>query len=64
MLGRIPRQRNTKKVIYKDFYKFKKTRLKLRKARSLLLTIKSTSQMSSLLRFSYTRYADDWIILF
>ena len=51
------------KPIYKDFERFKEKKKELRKALSTKRSIPSVSHARTCLRYSYTRYADDWIIL-
>jgi RNA-directed DNA polymerase len=51
------------KAFYKDFDTYKSLRKELRKKLSQKLGTKSISQKKNWLTFSYTRYADDWIIL-
>ena len=58
----IIREEGNKKI-YSDFTKFKIKRKQLRQSLSLQRTIPYVSHARTLLRYSYTRYADDWIIL-
>lgn len=60
-------EKGTEKTIdsvkYHDPIRYKDVRKRMRYFRRKKSHIKLTSQAKTLLRFSYTRYADDWIIL-
>lgn len=60
----IEKNRSTDtKIIYKDFEKAKKINKIIKDAKIEMRNTKSISQAKKILMFSYTRYADDWIIL-
>lgn len=55
--------KNPAKLTYKDFEKHKKQKKELRKLLTQKRTTEPMAKIKQKLFFSYTRYADDWILL-